>query len=58
MQGVPSVEKEEERGKGGTCGKATKGTAGEEAGAPHKGKGAGREKKGSEASRGKRDSVP
>ena len=56
MQRVPSMEKEEERGESGVHGKTTKGTVGEEASTPHKGKSAERRKE-AEKSRERRSSV-
>jgi len=46
-------EEEERRGKGGMCGKATKGITREEAGASHKGKSTGRREEAEESRRGR-----
>ena len=51
MQGVPSIDEEKEEGEDGVHGRATKGAAGREAGAPWKGKSAGKKKKGEESRR-------
>jgi len=57
VQGVPSIDEEEEGGEGNVHGKTTKGAARRKAGIPHKGKSAGKGKEAKE-SRERRSGMP